>query len=97
MHLDLVGDQEAGEQADAELAEELVPGEAEVVALGAAADRGQQLVHLRLGQPDAAVVHPQRAVAGAIAELERDRRGRLGIDGRRAVIASTAFCSSSRT
>lgn len=55
----LVGHQEAGQQPDAELTEELLPGEPEVVALGAAPDRGEQFVHLVLGQPDPAVVHLQ--------------------------------------
>ena len=40
--------------------------------LRAAADRGEQLVHLRLGQPDAGVVHPQRAVAGDLGRLDPD-------------------------
>ncbi len=65
--LDLVGDHEAGEQADAELADELVPGEAEFVALGAAADGRQQLVDLLLAEADAVVLDPQRAVPRQLA------------------------------
>ncbi len=65
-HLDGVGDHEAGQQPDAELAEELVPGEPQFVALGAAADRGEQLVDLRLRQADAVVLDRQGAVAGGV-------------------------------
>ena len=90
LDVDLVGDQEAGQQPDAELAEEVVPGEAEVVALGTATDRGQKLVDLLLGQPDAGVGDPQRAVAGQFRWLDPDQRRirwgprrRRGVGGRK--------------
>ena len=51
--------------ADAELAEEVgARGLQSVLALGAAADGGQELVHLRFGEPDAGVRHAQFAVPG---------------------------------
>jgi hypothetical protein len=50
-----------------------VPGEAELVPLGAAADRGQELVHLVEGEPDAGVLDPQRAVARVLAGEESHR------------------------
>jgi hypothetical protein len=55
-----------------------VPGEAQLVPLGAAADGGQQLVHLGLGQPDPVVLDAQRV--GARGDLDDARAG--AIDGR---------------
>ena len=85
LHPDLVRDQETGQQSDAELPEELVPGEAQVVPLGAAPDRGQQLVYLRLGQPDAVVADPQGTVAGQLGRFDEDATGpgRVGGTARR--------------
>ena len=59
-HLDGVGDEEAGEQADAELPQEVTPGHREVVALRGAADHRQELAHVVGGEPDAVVPDDQR-------------------------------------
>ncbi|MDQ0774235.1 hypothetical protein QF026_002701 [Streptomyces aurantiacus] len=64
-HPDALGDHETGEQADAELAEEVGTGRLQPVGpLGAAADGREEAVHVRLGEPDPGVLHPQGAALG---------------------------------
>ena len=64
-------------------------------ALGAAADGGEEGVHVGLGETDAVVLDADHRAVGVQADAERvGGRGRF--EACRAVIASTAFCSSSR-
>ena len=76
-HADVVGHHERGQQPDAELAEEVAAGQLEVAALGAAADRREQFVHVTLGEADTRVLHAEFAAARA----DPDRAGRLRIEG----------------
>jgi hypothetical protein len=46
----------------------------------AASDGGEQLVHLRLGQPDPAVMDPEHAVIGGLRRFDRHVRRRVGIE-----------------
>ena len=60
--VDLIGDHERGQQADAELSQELFAPPAQIgVTLGRAADRGEQLTGVGGGQPDAGVADLQPA------------------------------------
>lgn len=59
--VDRVGDQEAGQQPDTELTEELAPRVLQVVALAGRPDGGQQAPHLLVGQADAVVAEPERS------------------------------------
>ena len=54
--------------------------DATVVALGTAPDRGEQVVHVGLGEPDAGVLDPQRAALGEQPHPRR-RVGLLGPPG----------------
>src|SRR5690606_16875010 len=95
-HFDLVGDEESGEQPDSELAEEFVAGVAELVAFAGPADSGEEFVDLRFGQAHPGVVDPQAAFTGVFGVSMWIRAGASGSSARRAVTASTPFCSSSR-
>ena len=61
-HPDLVGDEEAGQQADAELTEEALAGQAEGIALGRRSDRREHATDAVLIQPDPGVLDVQAAV-----------------------------------
>ncbi len=83
-HPDLRRDDEAGQQSDTELPEEVRPRRGQPlrpVALGAAADRGEQAVHIRLGQTDATVLDAQPAVLG-VQPHQSGRVRLLGTPGR---------------
>ena len=63
-HPDLVGDEEARQQADAELPEEALAGQAEGVALGRGADRREHAADAVLVEADAGVLDVQAARRG---------------------------------
>ncbi len=69
--LDRVGDQETGQQADAELAEELAADGGDVGPLGGAADDGQQRAHVVGGEADAVVADDELLVAAGGHDLDR--------------------------
>jgi hypothetical protein len=69
--LDRVGDQEAGQQADAELAEELAAHGRDVGPLRGAADDRQQRAHVGFGEADAVVADHELLVAAGGHDLDR--------------------------
>ena len=78
-HGDLVGDEEARQQADAELAEEALPGQAEGVTLGRGPDRREHGPDAVLVEADAGVLDVQPAVGRDVGRDHADAARRPGV------------------